>query len=160
MDCVVVSDAWVTAYDYDLKYHPNINQLNYAFGQYLNSNLSVMRESMHIYHDATGREIMDCVDTTADNIVNSVYDIPDVYENYYICGFHLGRCTHKKAFALAQNRAHRRGKIFVVHNLSMLWPSDTLTKLLEPEWFPLVNYSTHKGFYTEGVPTEQSLYNG
>ena len=157
MDCVIVSDAWITALDHDLKYHPTINQLNSAFAVYLESNLCVMRNTMNIYHDACGYPLMDQVNWREDTVVNGAGDIADTYDNYYICGFHLGRCTHKKAFALATLYPQKANNIFIINNLSMLYPSDTLTKLREPQWFPLVNYSTKKGFYQQGVPTEQSI---
>ena len=143
MDCVVVSDAWLTASDHDLKYHPTINKLNSAFGVYLNSRLVCLRDSYHIYHDASGYPIMESVESHRDIVVNGVLDIPDEYDNYYICGFHLGRCTHRKASVLAKHRAN----VHIVRNLCMLYPSDTIHKLDECESFPMVNHSPVKGFY-------------
>ena len=154
---VILSDAWAESFDYDVVLHPNIDADNYAFGVYLNSMLPYVRQYAHIYHVGEGKPLMDCIDVTPDKICNECVDIPNLYEHYYICGFHLGRCTHKKAFTMSQH-SHFKDKISIIYNLSMLYPGDKPNRMLNNlEWYPLVNFSKNKGFVKGGVPSKHQL---
>ena len=102
---------------------------------------------------------MDTIDVSEDCVVNHVYDIEKAYQHYYICGFHLGRCTHTKAMNLAEHLGNY-DNISVVYNLSMMYPPDKPSKILEnTHQFPLINYDVAVGFTTKGVPQLKDLTN-
>ena len=102
---------------------------------------------------------MDTIDVSEDCVVNHVYDIEKAYKHYYICGFHLGRCTHTKAMNLAEHLGNY-DNISVVYNLSMMYPPDKPSKILEnTHQFPLINYDEAVGFTNKDVPQLKDLTN-
>lgn len=157
--CVIVSDAWAEAFDFNVKAIPNLNELNHQFGIFLNNILPSVRQCADVYHIGEGKALMDTIDYTEDSVVNHVYDIEKAYQHYYICGFHLGRCTHTKAMNLAEHLGNY-DNISVVYNLSMMYPPDKPSKILEnTHQFPLINYDEAVGFTNKGVPQLKDLTN-
>lgn len=157
--CVIVSDAWAEAFDFNVKAIPNLNELNHQFGIFLNNILPSVRQCADVYHIGEGKKLMDTIDVSEDCVVNHVYDIEKAYQHYYICGFHLGRCTHTKAMNLAEHLGNY-DNISVVYNLSMMYPPDKPSKILEnTHQFPLINYDVAVGFTTKGVPQLKDLTN-
>ena len=157
--CVIVSDAWAEAFDFNVKAIPNLNELNHQFGIFLNNILPSVRQCADVYHIGEGKALMDTIDVSEDCVVNHVYDIEKAYKHYYICGFHLGRCTHTKAMNLAEHLGNY-DNISVVYNLSMMYPPDKPSKILEnTHQFPLINYDEAVGFTTKGVPQLKDLTN-
>lgn len=157
--CVIVSDAWAEAFDFNVKAIPNLNELNHQFGIFLNNILPSVRQCADVYHIGEGKKLMDTIDVSEDTVVNHVYDIEKAYQHYYICGFHLGRCTHTKAMNLAEHLGNY-DNISVVYNLSMMYPPDKPSKILEnTHQFPLINYDEAVGFTNKGVPQLKDLTN-
>ena len=155
--CVIVSDAWAEAFDFNVKAIPNLNQLNYTYGIYLNNMLPSIRQCADVYHIGEGKKLMHTIDVSEDCVLNHVHEIDKVYEHYYICGFHLGRCTHTKAMSLAEHLGNYNN-ISVVYNLSMMYPPDKPSKILEnSHQFELINYDKNVGFTSKGVPQTAHL---
>ncbi len=137
-ECLVVCDAWKEPLPHDAQDFPHLADETKAFGVYLNQTLKLIRSRFDIIHVADGREIMEEMDTTQDKIFPFIQDIPTHYDKYYLCGFHLGRCTHGKAMTLAKLVTHNQ--IGIVFNLSLLFPCDDYSKMRSREWFTLYNY--------------------
>ena len=95
-ECLVVCDAWKEPLPHDAQDFPHLQDETKAFGVYLNQMLKLIRSNFDIIHVANNHQIMDEIDTTQDKIFPYIQDIPTHYDKYYLCGFHLGRCTHEK----------------------------------------------------------------
>ena len=154
-EVVIVVDMWKYLSKDDvfgLGEHQLPNETK-AFGIWLNHNLNQIRKDFDIIHVADGKDIMDEIDTYTDLVKNSMWEIPTHYKKYYICGMHLGRCTHGKAMQLMESVD--KDKIGIVFNLSLLFPTDDYNKMREREWFTMYNYvRSIKGFTTDCAPKQ------
>jgi hypothetical protein len=150
-ECLVVCDAWKEPLPFDIANFPHLKDETRAFGIYLNQVIRLIRPNFDIIHVADNREIMEEIDTTQDKIFPFIQNIPTHYNKYYLCGFHLGRCTHGKAMTLAKLVTH--DQIGIVFNLSLLFPYDDYNKMRERDWFTLYNYvHSLQNFTTDCAP--------
>ena len=132
MNCVVVVDAWEKCEIDDLKIYPWLEQETKLFGSFLDLQLFYMKEKfgVQIIHAASSRQIMKEM-KTVDAVVDKITDLPQ-YDNYYFCGFHLGRCINTKINHL------QRTNTGVIINLSMVFPEDSIEKFISKH--PRNNY--------------------
>ena len=152
-ELVIVVDMWKHLADYDVETDIDLPSETKAFGAWLNYNLMHIRKDFNIIHVADGEDIMDEIDTYTDTVKNKMDEIPNYYNKYYICGMHLGRCTHGKAMQLMEHV--EKDKIGIVFNLSLLFPTDDYNKMHEYEWFTMYNYVRGiKGFTTDCAPKQ------
>ena len=150
---VIVCDMWKTIQDYDVMTDAILPTETKAFGVWLNHNLNQIRQDFDIIHVADGMDIMDEIDTYTDTVKRSMWEIPTHYKKYYICGMHLGRCTHGKATQLMESVD--KNKIGIVFNLSLLFPTDDYNRMRTREWFTMYNYVRGiKGFTTDCAPKQ------
>jgi len=150
---VIVCDMWKNIADYDVETDMDLPSETKAFGVWLNYNLIHIRRDFDIIHVADGEDIMDEIDTYTDTVKRSMWEIPTHYKKYYICGMHLGRCTHGKAMQLMESVD--KDKIGIVFNLSLLFPTDDYNRMRTREWFTMYNYVRGiKGFTTDCAPTQ------
>ena len=144
---------WKTISPDDIKIDPIMPTETKAFGVWLNHNLNQIRQDFDIIHVADGWDIMDEIDTSNDVVKRFMWEIPTHYRKYYICGAHLGRCTHDKAVKLMESV--NKNKIGIVFNLSLLFPTDDYNRMRTHEWFTMYNYVRGiKGFTTECAPEQ------
>ena len=150
---VIVCDMWKNIADYDVETDIDLPSETKAFGVWLNYNLIHIRRDFDIIHVADGEDIMDEIATYTDTVKRSMWEIPTHYKKYYICGMHLGRCTHGKAMQLMVSVD--KDKIGIVFNLSLLFPTDDYNRMRTREWFTMYNYVRGiKGFTTDCAPTQ------
>lgn len=140
MNCIIVVDAWKHCEKDDLKQYPWLEKETKLFGSFLDLQLSCIKEryNFDIIHSASGRPIMD--EVKSDVVIDNISDLP-TYDNYYFCGFHLGRCINKKLNEL------QRTNTGVILNLSMVFPEDSYKKFIAKH--PRNNY-----YYTYGKGLE------
>lgn len=131
-ELVIVVDAWKNPGE-----RMDLASETKAFGVWLNYNLMQIRKDFTIMHVADGKPIMDEIDTCTDLVEDYMCNIPNDYDKYYICGMHLGRCTHIKAIELTERV--KKDKIGIVFNLSLLYPEDDYN-IMRSEWFTMYNY--------------------
>jgi hypothetical protein len=120
---VIVVDAWKN-HDHvpqDLINYPFLKEEVKTYSAYLNHMLNQIRKKPQytIYHNATGKEIIDEIDTSQDTIVNDaeMMSMPE-FSYYMFCGFHISRCIKRKMQLL------NRKNCGVVLNMSMVYPKD------------------------------------
>lgn len=140
MICVVVIDAWKHCEDEDLKLFPWIEKETKLFGSFLDLQLSNIKQKYHydIIHCASGLDIMDEIQTK-DLIVNNISELP-VYDFYYFCGFHLGRCIYNNV------KRSQKTNYGVILNLSMVYPEDSYEHYVNKHKQKNYLYSYSKGF--------------
>ena len=156
-ELVIVVDMWKHIIDYDVETDMDLSSETKAFGIWLNYNLMHIRRDFTIMHVADGKDIMEEIDIYSDTVREKVDEIPNYYNKYYICGMHLGRCTHGKAMQLMENV--EKDKIGIVFNLSLLFPTDDYNRMRTREWFTMYNYVRGiKGFTKDCAPKEFYRY--
>ena len=156
-EVVIVVDMWENMSDVDIETDMDLPNETIAFGVWLNYNLTHIRKDFNIIHVADGKDIMDQIDTYTDTVKNEMWEIPNYYDKYYICGMHLGRCTHGKAMQLMEHV--EKDKIGIVFNLSLLFPTDDYNRMRTREWFTMYNYVRGiKGFTRDCAPKELYRY--
>lgn len=121
MNVLIVVDAWKNCEQDDLKEFPWLEKETKLFGSFLNLQFKLIKEKSYadIIHCASGREIMDEIDTHNDVIVSNINQIEKKYKNYFFCGFHLGRCISTKIKELNESNAG------IILNLSMCFPENS-----------------------------------
>ena len=140
MNCViVVVDAWKNCEKEDIEQYPWLEQETKLFGSYLNVQLTNIKEKYNydIIHCADDREIMDEI-KIRDHTLSCITDLP-LYDYYYFCGFHLGRCINKKIKNL------NRSNCGIIYNLSLIFPEDSYQKVTK-RYDNNYMYSYAKGF--------------
>ena len=156
-ELVIVVDMWKHIIDYDVETDMDLSSETKAFGIWLNYNLMHIRRDFTIMHVADGKDIMEEIDIYSDTVREKIDEIPNYYNKYYICGMHLGRCTHGKAMQLMENV--EKDKIGIVFNLSLLFPTDDYNIMRTREWFTMYNYvRSIKGFTKDCAPKELYRY--
>ena len=156
-ELVIVVDMWKHIIDYDVETDMDLSSETKAFGIWLNYNLMHIRRDFTIMHVADGKDIMEEIDIYSDTVREKVDEIPNYYNKYYICGMHLGRCTHGKAMQLMEHV--EKDKIGIVFNLSLLFPTDDYNMMRTREWFTMYNYvRSIKGFTKDCAPKELYRY--
>ena len=156
-ELVIVVDMWKHIIDYDVETDMDLSSETKAFGIWLNYNLMHIRRDFTIMHVADGKDIMEEIDIYSDTVREKVDEIPNYYNKYYICGMHLGRCTHGKAMQLMEHV--EKDKIGIVFNLSLLFPTDDYNIMRTREWFTMYNYvRSIKGFTKDCAPKELYRY--
>ena len=156
-ELVIVVDMWKHIIDYDVETDMDLSSETKAFGIWLNYNLMHIRRDFTIMHVADGKDIMEEIDIYSDTVREKIDEIPNYYNKYYICGMHLGRCTHGKAMQLMEHV--EKDKIGIVFNLSLLFPTDDYNMMRTREWFTMYNYvRSIKGFTKDCAPKELYRY--
>jgi len=128
--CLIVVDAWKQLKDYDLEKYPWLSDETTSFGKYLNTQLKHIDCDIFKY-TKYDEELMDEI-----TVGKQVNEIPEGYDYYYFCGFHLGRCIPK----LTQNIENSG----CVLNLSLLFPEDSFESKKQMDKY--FYYSYAKGF--------------
>lgn len=139
MPCLIIVDAWKNCEREDIKNYPWLERETKHFGAFINVHLPYLRvRGIDIIHASSGREIMDEIPTYSDLIISSMDSLP-VYDYYYFCGFHLGRCINKKIKELDRDNCG------IVYNLSLVFPQDSHRQVLK-RFNNNYLYSKSKGF--------------
>lgn len=147
---VIVVDAWKN-HDHvplDLINYPFLKEEVKTYSAYLNHMLNQIRKKQKytIYHNASGKEITDEIDTSQDTVINDeeMMSMPE-FGYYMFCGFHISRCIKLKMQLL------NRKNCGVVLNMSMVYPNDPYCDRLSLFVDDTFMYSHANGFEPMGV---------
>tara|TARA_R110000803_G_scaffold140333_1_gene206857 strand:- start:190 stop:666 length:477 start_codon:yes stop_codon:yes gene_type:complete len=150
-NALIVVDAWKATPEHDLVQFPALATENKLYGQYLNHLLSSIRSTTTIFHNPSRPwlDIMDEIDTSQDKIVHTMNEVSVTdFDNYFFCGFHLGRCVRQKMHEFNELGVSK-SKMGVVLNMTSLYPDDSFITMHFDKRYNAYNtymYSHKMGF--------------
>lgn len=119
-NCLVVIDAWQDLSNFEKSFH-NYELIHRNFCKFISYVVSIEKsKKTKIFYVSSRKKISDNLKPKKTEIIRDSELLPNNFENYFFCGFHLGQCINQQALNFYEKNKDK--SIGIVLNLSCLSP--------------------------------------